>query len=917
MSLASSGDWLATLAARLACGSDTDQADAYATAAELVVNALGGGAALVYSLDDTGWVLTLTSQHGAPSELLERIGSVPIDSANLAAVVARTRRVQDADGAAEDAPPDARAGLELGCGRWAIAIPFVSDHRLTGVLVCFSVWPDGGKERLQSLLLALAAVLAKTLTRARPTEANTSTARSNVFRGAQDAIFIADDEGRIIDVNPYACELFRASKDELLHWTVFDLALPDMRPTLEERWPHFLVEGASRGRGPFRRADSSFFMGEFAAQAHFVPRRHMSIVRDISAQAELEQRLRLSETRSSRVERAGHIGTWDWTIETNAIYWSDELFRLFGRVPTAETLTYADILSLVHPDDRAAIIHVTDGALRGVAPFSVDYRIIRPDGQERTLHAECDISRDENGRVTHVFGVVQDVTERRAAERALQKSELLFRQVLETLPVGVWVSDEHGQLILVNSAGKRIWGGVALVGIDRYDEYKAWWADAGKRIQIDEWAMTRAIRNGETVLNDCLEIKTFDGERKFILNSAAPVLDPEGRILGAVAINEDVTARLKLERERERLVEALSTEQRWLQTIFERSPVGIVFCRQTKDEKPKLIANHRAEELLRLDFSAPDALDVLRQRMRHPDGSALPENELSLERTLRGETVIGRELLIHRPPEGDLSILVNASPICSDSGQFVGAMLTYEDVTSLKQLERLRQEWTSIVAHDLRQPVATIATVASLLQRASNDPKVVTRAERIIQSVKRLDRMIGDLTDVSQMEAHRIDLLPVPTDIAALLRRVTEASEHHERTTLLIRGDIPRLSVDPQRMEQIIENLLSNAIKYGTPGTPIEITLERGESEILISVRNEGIGIASDELPTLFERFQRGHAHGGPIKGLGLGLYIVRGLVEAHGGHIDVYSTPGESTTFRFTLPILPTDGEPTTSSSG
>ncbi|MDI3289595.1 PAS domain S-box protein [Polyangium sp. 15x6] len=723
----------------------------------------------------------------------------------------------------------------------------------------------------------------------------------SIFEHAFDGILVADDAGRLLDVNPCACALLRAPRDELLRWTVFDLRPPALAAELRAAWPAFLEAGRFRAEGPFQRADGTTFIGEFAAQAHFMPGRHLSTLRDVSARTQSEEALRLSEQRLARAQRIAQIGSWEWVAATDETTWSDECFRLFGLPPSHDKKAYGEFLAFVHPDDRARVDEAVQRALRGLAIYSIDHRIFAADGVERIVHAEGDVVRDEAGRTIGMTGTMQDVTAQRRAEMALQKSELLFRQVLETLPVGVWVADEHGKFVLANPAAKRIWGRTQLTGPERIGALKAWWVDTGEEVEPDEWALARAVRTGETVLNELIEIEALGGPHKIVLSSAAPVRDPEGRILGAFAINDDVTEQRRLEAEREELVRALSTERRWLRTVIDRSPIGIVLCELPKG--PRFVLNRRAEDLLGVIGPIEDPLGLMRQRLHLPDGAPVPLGDLSIERGMRGEVVTGRELLIRIPDKQDVPILTNASPIRNDEGQILGAVVTYEDITSLKELERLRQEWTSVVAHDLRQPVTTIMTLAGMLAR-SPDPTARRRAERIVASTERLERMIGDLLDLSRIEAHRLELVRAPTDIPELLAHVIETTEARDRVTLSIRDELPAVPVDAQRIEQVVENLLSNALKYGAPGTPIEVVAERHGCEVVVSVRNQGPGITAEDMRALFERFQRGRARGGTIKGLGLGLYIVRGLVEAHGGRVEAESVPGETTTFSFSLPV-------------
>lgn len=146
-----------------------------------------------------------------------------------------------------------------------------------------------------------------------------------------------------------------------------------------------------------------------------------------------------------------------------------------------------------------------------------------------------------------VRGIARDITEQRAAEQAARKNDLLLRNVVEMLPVGVWITDEKGTIVLGNRAGQEIWGGARYVGINGYGEYRGWWTATGKPIAAGEWASARAIQRGETSIEEMIDIEGFDGTRKTILNSALPMRDSHGTIHGAIVVNQDVTERVRAE----------------------------------------------------------------------------------------------------------------------------------------------------------------------------------------------------------------------------------------------------------------------------------------------------------------------------------------------------------------------------------
>jgi signal transduction histidine kinase len=294
----------------------------------------------------------------------------------------------------------------------------------------------------------------------------------------------------------------------------------------------------------------------------------------------------------------------------------------------------------------------------------------------------------------------------------------------------------------------------------------------------------------------------------------------------------------------------------------------------------------------------------------HPDGTPVAFAELARVRALRGERISSVEMHIIRTDGRAIPVLVSAGPIRDAAGEIAGAVVVFEDITVLKDLERLRDEWTSIIAHDLRQPVSVITGYGGVLagQIGDEDTPSKRALTHILAAARQLDRMINDLLDVSRIDTRRLTLERQATDLPALVRTVVERAaeitkEHQVQVS--IAGEVPEIAVDPGRIEQIVDNLLSNAAKYGSPGAPIRVEVARCASEVELAVVNRGRGIAPEDVPCLFTRFHRtGMAKEDKVPGVGLGLYITKGLVEAHGGRIWVESVPGETTAFRFVLPL-------------
>ncbi len=154
----------------------------------------------------------------------------------------------------------------------------------------------------------------------------------------------------------------------------------------------------------------------------------------------------------------------------------------------------------------------------------------------------------EDQSLQGVIVINQDITSRKLAEQALTKSEARLKTAFNVLPVGAWMTDEFGNILYGNPAGQQIWAGAKYVGIEQFGLYKAWWVSTGLPVEPDDWAITRAVRNGETSLNEELEIECFDGSHKLILNTAIPVRDDQGLVHGVFVVNEDITQRKQAEK---------------------------------------------------------------------------------------------------------------------------------------------------------------------------------------------------------------------------------------------------------------------------------------------------------------------------------------------------------------------------------
>ena len=302
----------------------------------------------------------------------------------------------------------------------------------------------------------------------------------------------------------------------------------------------------------------------------------------------------------------------------------------------------------------------------------------------------------------------------------------------------------------------------------------------------------------------------------------------------------------------------------------------------------------------------------LQPNILYPDGRPWPKDQWPMGRVLRGETFAQQEVIYVRPDGSKKHLLFSGSAVHDDQGNAVLGVTVYRDITELREMERQREEFISVVAHDLRGELTVVKGYADLLtRRAAKDalPEQIRQGlEAISASSKILDRITADLTDASRIEACRLTLdterIDLPVFVRSTAQRLQELTKGHP-VRVEVHGQVPIVEADPDRIEQVLSNLLSNAGKYSYPDTEIRVDVEPGPAEVVLSITNLGPGIAPEDKEKLFDRFHRtSQAKQEKVPGLGLGLYIAKGLVEAHEGRIWVESEPGEYTTFCFTLPL-------------
>jgi PAS domain S-box-containing protein len=336
---------------------------------------------------------------------------------------------------------------------------------------------------------------------------------------------------------------------------------------------------------------------------------------------------------------------------------------------------------------------------------------------------------------------------------------------------------------------------------------------------------------------------------------------------------------------------------------------AIVVC----DRDRRLILSNPAQ--LRLfgieDLGPTIATAFAPLHLRDESGEPVSEDEVLLARSLEGETLRNIRRTFRDPKTGrDVHVDVSSSPIF-ESGNVVGAVSVARDVTGKVELDRARDEFFSIAAHELKTPLTVQKAAVQSLERIRTweDP-FRSRFEAIARGVDRMSRVVEDMLDVSRIAASALTVCLAPTDLSKVARRVVDGFQRRfpDRSIDVIAPEAVLVDADAARITQVLRSLLENAVKFSPPKTKIAIEVARDEESKIgtVSVRDHGVGIPLDRQPNIFERFYR--AHEGTayehIGGLGVGLYVARSIIVRHGGRLIFESEPDQGSVFTFHLPL-------------
>lgn len=700
------------------------------------------------------------------------------------------------------------------------------------------------------------------------------------------------DFSEILYVSPAADLIARpASWRELIH--------PEDRPAVEQaiqalpRLGHFDME--YRVLQPGGGIRSLHHRGRLIVDDAGRPIRVDGIISDMTKAKTTELALRKAQERFQDIFESSKDAIGYVSLD-GAFVLANEAFATLTGYSREELLskTHRD---LTPPEFRAAQAQEAARVLLTGEPAEYEKEYIRKDGSRVPVAVTLFVVKGDDGKPDGVAAIVRDITERRRAEQALRESEERFRQMADTVEEVIWIKALHPEQVLyVSPAFARIWG---LSPDDLYRDPQAWMKaiHPEERAQVGEQFARWIAGEGRSTDYDIeYRIVRPDGTIRWIHDRGSLIRNKEGRIYRATGIAEDITGRKSTE------VLLSQSEQRYRQLV-EVSPDAIFINRGDRilfinREGLELLGAMSPDQILGrspFDFIHPDSQEQARDRIRQLM-EGLDQVPLVEEKFVRVDGSI-------------VDVEVTAARYLDQQEPAIQVVL--RDITQRKRLqEQLRRTervaelgtLASGMAHEIGTPMNVILGRAEYLMNRTSDEPIKKGLQTIVGQVERITRVMNQLLSFARRRT--------PERRAVDLREVVESSlemfherlaRHHIVVEMDFEEGCPPVHADADQMSQVLINLLMNAIHALPDGGRVRLATRHVEPDMVeLILADTGSGMPSDVMAKIFDPFFTTKEFGA---GTGLGLTVVKGIMEEHGGSISVESEPGKGTTFTLILP--------------
>ncbi len=729
---------------------------------------------------------------------------------------------------------------------------------------------------------------------------------------------VRDDIGQIVDfrtvfVNEAGCKLNLMSCEEQVGRDLTKL-FPDFREQPIFKDYLHLVETGEPMQARSREADEVYGGGcrilrAYDYQANKLGDGFVVVWRDVTEREKIEETLKESEAKYRLLHDTMLQGVVFQNADGTIISMNPAAERILVRSPDEfigsssvgqERYTIQEDGTPFPGMEHPAMVALRTGKeVRDVVMGMYDH----PEKTYRWIIVNAvPLFRPGEDRPYQVYTTFNDITERKRAEEALKESETKYRDLFETVQEVFYIDrliyDKEGNVVDwifedLNPAGLK------LLGFKDRDDAKG---KKGSEVLGPEVAsfylpmIEEARRAGKAV--------TFEYD--------SPAVNKE--FLTSYVVHGDrlISAQMDIT-EIKRIEHLVEEERARLQTVLDTLPTGVFIA----DATGRMVEiNDAVKQIWGMDAPLVDSVDrYVEYKGWHPDtGERYKAEDWALARALtKGELIVGEVIDIERFDGRRATILNSAAPIKNQNGKIIGAVVTAQDVTEIKKAEEnLKrsnaelQQFAYVASHDLQEPLRMVVSNLSRLEKRNKDLLDDKSKEYIhfaVDGGTRMRSLIDDLLDYSRIETKGKKLVPVDMNAVVAKTLTVLKIPIEENNAEIIVEPLPTITGDETQMSQVMQNLIGNAIKFhGDERPKIEVSSRQNSREWIIAVKDNGIGIKMEYADKIFQMFQRLHTRE-KYQGTGVGLAIVKKIVERHGGRIWVESTEGKGSTFMFTLP--------------
>jgi len=623
----------------------------------------------------------------------------------------------------------------------------------------------------------------------------------------------------------------------------------------------------------------------------------------------LSRDLQESKAKLEEAQCITRVGYWEWDILTGRVNWSDETYRIYGLRPQERPMNLATMREKIHPEDWGGVFRALEEALSGGARYKSECRVFRPTGEVRIIDSQGDVKRDTSGRPTLMFGTVQDITDRKRAEEALQQNQFYLAEGQRLAHMGSWAFNPSGFFEYWSQELFKIYGLDPQKGAPTLEQYLTTVHPQDRDFMANTIKRMHAERSGCDVKK---RIVRPDGEQRYIRCVGIPVVEGEalkGFLGTAMDITEQERLTEELERQQAYLAEAqkLTHTASWAWRVSDRSAV------------------HLSGELYRIYGFDPAEGELTWEEYFE---RIHPEDRLkwtgTVERAIVEKADYDQEFRILFPNGKVKWIHSVGHPVLSDTGdleQFVGSSTDITELKSAEQeRERLRQleadlahtnrvstlgEMAASLSHEIKQPIAAAITSAnSCIEWLAHEPPNLDRARAAAARIDKYGNRAAEIIDrirsfyrKSPPRREWVDMNGIIQEMLTLLKGEADRYPIAMRTDLS--AELPKIMVDRVQLQQVFMNLMLNAIEaMKDSGGELTVKSELQDGQLQFSVSDTGAGLPSQEAEQIFSAFFTTKPQGS-----GMGLAISRSVVESHGGRLWATANDGRGATFHFTLP--------------